>query len=137
MLDRAEMDAQRGPTDSGPQPDGEAIQAGSDFADSAKKPPRLTVLIVDDEPLIRWSLQRGLSRRGHAVVEAKTAAEALALVTADPHRFAVTILDYRLPDSQDLSLLRDVRRIAPDIAVVMMTAYGDEDMRNGALAIGA
>jgi DNA-binding response OmpR family regulator len=95
------------------------------------------VLLVDDEPLIRWSLRRGLSQRGHHVVEAGTAAEALARLGAGPGPFDVVVLDYRLPDSQDLSLLQEIRRLAPSTVVLMMTAYGDEQMRSDALALGA
>jgi DNA-binding NtrC family response regulator len=95
------------------------------------------VLIVDDEPLIRWSLRRGLAKRGHQVVEAGGAGEALARLRAEPGRFQVVLLDYRLPDRQDLSLLAEIRALAPESAVLMMTAYGDTQMRSEALALGA
>jgi two-component system NtrC family response regulator len=95
------------------------------------------VLIVDDEPLIRWSLRRGLTRRGHQVTEAGDGAEALRQLAAQPGRFTVVVLDCRLPDSQDLSLLQDVRRLAPGAAVLMMTAFSDPGMRSDALALGA
>jgi DNA-binding NarL/FixJ family response regulator len=49
----------------------------------------------------------------------------------------VVLLDYRLPDSDDLALLGRIRHAAPDAAVVMMTAYGTPEMINGALALGA
>ena len=95
------------------------------------------VLVVDDEPLIRWSLRRGLVKRGHRVVEAGGAVEALARLAAEPDRFHVIVLDYRLPDRQDLSLLEEIREIAPSSAILMMTAYGEPQMRANALALGA
>jgi DNA-binding NtrC family response regulator len=104
---------------------------------TAENPAGLSVLVVDDEPLIRWSLNKGLTRRGHDVVEARTGAEALQSIGTTPDRFAVVLLDFRLPDRQDLTLLADVRRRLPKAAVIMMTAYGDADMRSGALALGA
>lgn len=97
----------------------------------------LNVLVVDDEPLIRWSLRRGLGARGHRVAEAGDAAQALELLGAEPDRFDVVLLDYRLPDRQDLTLLDEVRRMAPGSAVLMMTAYGDSGMRSEALQMGA
>ena len=97
----------------------------------------LNVLVVDDEPLIRWSLRTGLSRRGHLVTEAADGASALKVLSADPERFQVVLLDYRLPDRRDLSLLRDVRRICPSCTVIMMTAFADQSMREEALSIGA
>jgi len=102
-----------------------------------ENPSPLAVLVVDDEPLIRWSLRDALRRRGHQVTEAGNAAEALRAVESGHGRFDVVILDYRLPDRQDLTLLSDVRRLAPRAMVCMMTAYGDESMRAEAFALGA
>ena len=101
-----------------------------------KRTQPLKVLVVEDEPLIRWSLRRGLTRRGHEVQEATTAAEALdALSTKGP--FNAVMLDYRLPDRRDLSLLRQVREASPESTVVMMTAYGEPGMREEAQTLGA
>jgi DNA-binding NtrC family response regulator len=122
---------------SGFYPMGQNRVAVANSSSIAKNPSTLTVLVVDDEPLIRWSLRKGLLKHGHQVAEARTGAEALELIAADQDRFAVVILDYRLPDRQDLSMLRDVRRLAPRAAVVMMTAFGDADMRAKALQLGA
>jgi DNA-binding NtrC family response regulator len=102
-----------------------------------ENPSALAVLVVDDEPLIRWSLRDALRRRGHQVTEAGNAAEALRALTSGSERFDVVILDYRLPDRQDLTLLSDVRRLAPRATVCMMTAFGDESMRAEAFALGA
>jgi DNA-binding NtrC family response regulator len=104
---------------------------------AAENPSTLHVLVVDDEPLIRWSLRHGLVRRGHQVTEAGDAAQALNILSRDPDRFDAVILDYRLPDRQDLSLLTEVRQLAPHATVWMMTAFGDGEMRAEALALGA
>jgi len=109
----------------------------SDNTDIGKNPSGLSVLVVDDERLIRWSLRTGLNRHGHQVAEAETAAQALQLIATEPRPFRVVILDYRLPDRRDLTLLAEVRRLLPDAAVLMMTAYGDGDMRAQAFALGA
>ena len=102
-----------------------------------KFPTVLDVMIVDDEPLIRWSLRRGLTRRGHQVAEAGDGAEALRQLRADPHRFSVIVLDSWLPDVQNLTLLKEIRQIAPSPAILIMTAFGDAQMRDEALALGA
>lgn len=97
----------------------------------------LRVLVVDDEPLIRWSVSETLGEGGHHVTAAGDAATALRLLEHEPAP-DVVLLDFRLPDSNDLTLLADVRRLAPSAAVVMMTAFGeDTDLVDGAEALGA
>jgi two-component system response regulator AtoC len=98
--------------------------------------PKLRVLVVDDEPLIRWSLAETLEESGHAVVEAGDAASAIRSVsTGGP--FDVVLLDYRLPDSNDLNLLATIRTLAPAAAVIMMTAFGTPEVMTSALKLGA
>lgn len=103
----------------------------------AENPAHLAVLVADDEPLIRWSLRQALLDRGHAVATAATGADAINEVAKAARPFDVVLLDYRLPDRQDLSLLEDVRRLSPGSVVVMMTAFGDDGMRTGARERGA
>lgn len=103
---------------------------------SGEKPASLAVLVVDDEPLIRWSLREALKARGHHVTTAGSGAEALSAVSAQSSPFDVVVLDYRLPDRRDLSLLEDVQHSSPRSAVLMMTAFADDDMRTRAIAKG-
>ena len=101
-----------------------------------KNCPKLRVLVVDDEPLIRWSLAQTLEQAGHGVVEAGDAASAIRSVAAG-ERFDVVVLDYRLPDSNDLNLLTAIRKLSPTSAVIMMTAFGTPEVLTAALALGA
>lgn len=95
-----------------------------------------TILVVDDEPLIRWAIREGLEGEGYAVVEAGTAMEALARVReAGP--FSVALLDLRLPDCDDLTLLRSLRDTAPGCRVIMMTAHGTAETLADAIDAGA
>ena len=94
------------------------------------------MLVVDDEPLIRWSLVETLEQSGHAVVEAGDAESAIRSVSAG-EPFDVVLLDYRLPDSNDLNLLATIRKLAPASAVIMMTAFGTPEVITGALKLGA
>jgi DNA-binding NtrC family response regulator len=95
-----------------------------------------TVLVVDDEPLIRWAVREELEGAGYRVIEAGTAGEALASLDRDGS-VAVALLDVRLPDSDDLLLLRRVRRDAPACRVIMMTAHGTPELLAQALSEGA
>jgi DNA-binding NtrC family response regulator len=103
----------------------------------SKTPPVLRVLVVEDEPLIRWSISETLAHGGHTVVEASSASAAVQKMTGAPDSIDVVLLDYRLPDSNDLGLLKAVRRMMPRSAVVMMTAYGTPEITQGALDLGA
>ena len=102
-----------------------------------RAPVALSILVVDDESLIRWSLRRALTKRGHHVVEAGSAAEAIQALNRRDEAFDAVLLDYRLPDRQDSSLLEEVRTLAPTVLVFMMTAYGDDTMRTVSQWLGA
>ena len=96
----------------------------------------LAVLVVDDESLMRWSLTESLEAEGFTVLEAGSAREALACVD-QRHDIAVVLLDLKLPDSTDLSLLRVLRRLTPDSRVILMTAHGTAEMLEEAIREGA
>ena len=97
----------------------------------------LTVLVVDDEALLRWSIAELLRRAGHTVIEATSAEKAREAMTRTPERIDVVLLDYRLPDSNDLRFLEEVRRRLPQTAVVLMTASGTPEMVQDAKDRGA
>jgi len=94
------------------------------------------VLIVDDEPLIRWSLSETLGDAGYDVVEAGDGEGAMD-AASQPAPFDVVLLDFRLPDSNDLTLLSRLRALAPGAQIVLMTAFGTPEVASGALERGA
>jgi DNA-binding NtrC family response regulator len=95
------------------------------------------VLVVDDEPLIRWSLAETLTTAGYRVSEAADGRSAIRILEELDDHIQVVLLDYRLPDSSDLQLLSRVRALAPHAAVILMTAYGSPELAREALAQGA
>ena len=97
----------------------------------------LRVLVVEDETLIRWAVAEALTAAGHTVLEAPDAATALQVVAETPQPLDAVLLDLRLPDSSDLSLLAAIRRNTPSSAVVMMTAHGTPEDAADARALGA
>lgn len=97
----------------------------------------VTILVVDDEPLIQWAVREGLEGAGYEVVEAASAREALASLDGPARVFAVALLDLKLPDSDDLSLLRRIHAAAPACRVIIMTAHGTPEILADAVRAGA
>src|SRR5215510_14588605 len=116
-------------------PEMRAVAKGK-FRIAAKKSPR-HVLVVDDEPLIRWSVAESLSDLGYDVEQASDANSALRKVTTTALPYDVVVLDLRLPDMSDLSLLGTLRQLLPNAALVLMTAFGTPEILTDARVLGA
>jgi two-component system response regulator AtoC len=93
-----------------------------------------TVLVVDDEALVRWSLRERLAQDRYTVLEAGTAAAALDQVG---DAVDLILLDYRLPDSDGLVVLRKVKELYPDTLVILMTAHSTVENAVEAMKLGA
>jgi two-component system, NtrC family, response regulator AtoC len=93
------------------------------------------ILIVDDEELVRWSLRERLRRDGHAVSEAGTGADALEQIGAGA--VDLVLLDFRLPDTDGLAVLRRTKELSPETLVILMTAYSTVDNAVEAMRLGA
>ncbi|HET6348009.1 MAG TPA: sigma-54 dependent transcriptional regulator [Candidatus Krumholzibacteria bacterium] len=94
-----------------------------------------TILIIDDEKTIRWSLAEALVASGYETVDADTAAQGIA-------RFRETcpdlvLLDMKLPDGSGLDVLRAVRAEDNAVPVVIMTAYAEVETAVEAMKLGA
>ena len=96
---------------------------------------QIRVLIVEDESLIRWSLRQKFEERGYRVSEAEHGAAALEQL--DSSNFDLIMLDYKLPDTTGLDVLRHVRELETDAVVIMMTAYSTIESAVEAIKLGA
>jgi len=93
------------------------------------------VLVVDDEPMVREVVTRYLERDGFTVRSAADGAEALLQLTTD--RPDLVVLDVMLPLVGGLDVLTEIRRQTDDVAVILLTANGEEEDRIRGLELGA
>lgn len=93
------------------------------------------VLIIDDQPSVRFGLRSLLEGEGYRVFEAETGEQALPAVTENsPH---LILLDLRLPDIDGLDLLPRIKAIDDDVPVIILTAHGTIETAIRALKEGA
>ena len=98
-------------------------------------PDAITVLIVDDERSNVESLEKIFQREGIRTHSASDAKRALELVRT--HRVHVLLTDLMMPGTTGLELLRATKQVAPDVEVVLMTAYGSVEAAVNAMRDGA
>ena len=94
-----------------------------------------SILIIDDESAIRESLETLLEFEGFSVESAETGEEGLIKLGNRP--FDLVLLDFALPDRNGLEILADIRSRDPQLAVIMITAYGTVDNAVRAMQSGA
>jgi len=96
-----------------------------------------TVLIVEDEEKLRRNLCTFLAGRGgrYRPIGAPTAEEALEVLRSGD--VEVLITDIRLPGMDGVELIREARRLDPGLPVLVITAFGSEDLRRAAYRHGA
>ncbi|MEO7192412.1 MAG: sigma-54 dependent transcriptional regulator [Vicinamibacterales bacterium] len=93
-----------------------------------------TVLVIDDEQLIRRSISKRLGVAGYTVLEAEDGKTAIERAAAGVD---LAILDYRLPDLDGLTILKQIRQMDPDVLVILLTAYASVETAVEAMKLGA
>ncbi|MBI1761182.1 MAG: sigma-54-dependent Fis family transcriptional regulator [Acidobacteria bacterium] len=93
------------------------------------------ILIIDDQPSVRFGLRNLLEAEGYRVLEAETGAQALAVITEQAPQ--LILLDLRLPDTDGLTLLPQIRAIDDEAPIIVLTAHGTIETAIRALKAGA
>jgi len=95
----------------------------------------ITILVVDDEAMIRNLLEKILTKEGYKILLAKDGQEALEIIGTK--KIDIVISDMKMPRMNGLDLLKTLKRDRPEIGVVIMTGYGDTYTVKDALLLGA
>lgn len=95
----------------------------------------MELLIVDDQQGIRLLLQEVFRKEGYNTHLAANGIEALKMI--EQYDIALVLLDMKIPGMDGIEILKRIKKMKPDIPVVMMTAYGELGVVNKALELGA
>ncbi len=93
------------------------------------------ILVIDDEKLIRWTLEQHLVKEGYEVLTAESAEKGLMIINDEAPD--VLLLDNRLPEMTGLELLEKLRAQERGLMVIMITAYGLVETAVRAMKLGA
>lgn len=102
-------------------------------APSEKERPSL--LLVDDDEMHCWAMQRAFERRGYAVKSAHSVTMAVGVIEAGPIDYAV--VDLRMPGASGLELIPRLKSACPDACIVVMTGYASISTAVQAIKLGA
>jgi DNA-binding NtrC family response regulator len=94
-----------------------------------------SILIVDDEPIVREALRDWLVDAGYQVQTAETGEEGLRILSNQ--EISLVILDVRLPGQTGIRVLEKMKEVKPDIKAIVITAYASPEMRDEAMNLGA
>jgi len=96
---------------------------------------RIKVLVVDDKKVIGDFFDFTLGYFGHDITVVRDSMT--AATTAKSKRFDIAFLDIMMPNKDGVEVLREIRAIAPDLPVVMMSGYSLQERRDTAKELGA
>jgi len=88
-----------------------------------------TILLVEDEDAVRSFAARALRLRGYEVLEASGGEEALEIVNTHKEKIHLLVTDVVMPNMDGPTLVRAVKKLRPDMAVIFMSGYAEEAFR--------
>ena len=95
---------------------------------------KASILIVDDEEVIRALFKETLMRLGHSVITAETGSKAVELVRQQD--IDLVFLDLKMPDLDGVEIFSQIKTIKPNLPVTIITGYPESDMMVRVLARG-
>jgi DNA-binding NarL/FixJ family response regulator len=97
----------------------------------------IRVLIADDHPLVRAGLQAALAPLDDVEIVAEAATGSAAIREAVLHRPDVVVMDLQMPELNGIEATRELRRVVPSAAVLVLTMFDDDDWVFAAMRAGA
>ena len=97
--------------------------------------PTLTILVLDDEPIVGKRLRPALAKSGYEVDVVETGADAIRLI--DERLYDIVVTDIRMEGVDGIAVLRHALARSPRTLVIMITGYATVEMAREALTIGA
>lgn len=97
--------------------------------------PTETILVVDDDDVLRQRLEKSLARRGWTIFAAEGFETAITL--AETHQPLRAVLDLKMPGKSGLDILQRIREVSPDTKCVILTGYGSITNAVEAVKLGA
>jgi two-component system response regulator HydG len=99
----------------------------------------MAILIVDDDPGILNAFEISLATKGYHIISAQNGRQALRIIKsslkgAEPVN--VMLADFLMPGMNGLELILSARKIKPDLEFILMTAYGNNTVKQKALKLG-
>jgi two-component system cell cycle sensor histidine kinase/response regulator CckA len=88
-----------------------------------------TILLVEDEDAVRAFSSRALRNKGYKVLEAASGDDALKLMTTDKPKIDLLVTDVMMPGMDGPALIKEIRKIIPDIKVVCISGYAEDTLR--------
>jgi PAS domain S-box-containing protein len=90
-----------------------------------------TILVIDDEEIVRSTAQSALTRLGYEVITAATGAEGLEVLRSHDHTIRLVLLDLSMPGMSGEQTMREVRKIRPDVPVVLSSGFNEAEALRG------
>lgn len=86
------------------------------------------VLVVDDDALVRRTLERSLQLCGFDVRSAEGGHRALEIVGEEGHELVAVLLDLTMPDMDGYETLCEMRKLIPDLTVILVSGFGEREI---------
>lgn len=95
------------------------------------------IVIVEDEDSARLGMERALKKKGHAVLSFAESPKALEYIKTNSGEIDLVITDLRMPEMDGIQLIQEITKLADDVSIILVTAFGSIESAVEAMKLGA